>query len=383
MKNEFLDTIHLIVNDLLALPYYLRKPDQVTIKDLSVGIVSFMDRLHIHGQGYAYSKSAVGATLYNAVYILLISQLIGVKIEDKTLWCDYLDSFQEDDGMWRDKKYPFRIWPERDAEWNDIHIIPQIVYAYEFLDAIPKKRFEFLDKFKDLDYTRYFFESIDFEHFWGESNGVMNYLVAMQYARNYMNDYEFNAPIHYMIESLQSIMNMTDGIFTKSRKVQSLYEAVRGGYHVWMLMEAEGIEFEEKHVKRIIDTVLSLQNPFGGFNYRIVADTCMNIDCIDVLARFSLMAEDYRKTDVENALRKAEKYLLNNLNSDGGFCFCRIHGTRYGNDAHSTKINESGLFGTWFSLLSLCIIHDYFEEKRFLKSEIPGYEYRLKKATAV
>lgn len=157
-----------------------------------------------------------------------------------------------------------------------------------------------------------------------------------------------------------------------------MYDAVRGGYHVWMLMIREGIAIPSSYEKNIIDHILLLQNRYGGFNDRVIASTCDNIDCIDPLVRFSIRNPEYRKSEIKDCLIKAKKYLLGNRNSDGGFCFQRNKKLYYGSaDAQSNK-NESNLFATWFSVLALLIIEEYLTENKYLISNLPGYHYRLK-----
>lgn len=67
-----------------------------------------------------------------------------------------------------------------------------------------------------------------------------------------------------------------------------------------------------------------------------------------------------------------------NRNKDGGFCFNRMCKFRCGNDAHISKRNESNMFATWFTLLALILIEEYFSNDAILVSNLPGKEYRVK-----
>lgn len=362
----------------IASVYYFRNQN-TSIVEVKEGAISYVEGNRLEASHYRFSNSAKGNTLFSSVYAILIYGLTSTKIANEEEWKTYFDSCQCDDGIWRDPCYQFRNWNMRGCEWNDIHIIPHIIYGYEKLNTIPKKEFCFLEKFLDMDYVYSFCSKIDFEKFWGESNGVMNYLVSMMYARDHLGRLEYDRAIKYIISFLRCRMDETGGLFTEKRDKKSLFEAVRGGYHVWMLMIQEGEIFNQTQIKNIIDSILLLQNRFGGFNDEIIADTCHNIDCIDPLVRFSFMIPNYRKKEVENTLRKAKRYLLNNRNSDGGFCFNRMSKFRYGNDAHVSKRNESNMFATWFSLLALLIIEDYFNKDAILVSKLPGMEYVIKK----
>ena len=365
------------IKDILALPFYCRSPEIETNKILE-GAVSYVDSLRVEDYEYLFSNAAQSPTLFSSVYATLTYGLSHSQIENTNGWFEFFDSFQDDDGMWRDKQNPFRNWESRSDEWNEIHLASHIIYAYEAIGKIPSKDFRFLDKFKNMKYTSEFCNNIDFEKFWGESNGVMNYLVSMMYSRDVMGNQDFEQPIEYMIEFLKKRMDATEGLWTLRRDKDSLYEAIRGGYHVWMLMIQEGVEFDGVVITNIIDTILDLQNKYGGFNKQVIADTCHNIDCIDPLVRFAFMKPGYRSEDIKRALIRSRRYLLNNRNGDGGFCFRRLDKMHYGCDAHISLRNGSNIFATWFSLLALLIIEDYFGEGVWLQSFLPGLEYSVR-----
>lgn len=366
------------IKDILALHYYVKDKCTPSAEELICGVDSYIDHLRVGDCEYRFSASVSETSLLSSALSLMIMGLCDKTVEDKEKWYKYLNSFQSDDGIWRDKAHPLRLWKDRDDEWNDIHIIPHIIYAYEVLGESPKTAFSFLDKFKNTEYTEKFCQNINYNLFWGESNGIMNYLVSMLYARDTLGDYELQNPIEMIFLYLNNRMRETDGLWTHRRDRDALYEAVRGGYHIWMLMIREGIVFEESQIRNIIDTVLDLQNQQGGFNDRVIADTCHNIDCIDPLIRFSLMMPTYRKNEIEVALRKARNYLLGNWNKDGGFCFSRIGKLTYGSSVHKTRRNESSMFGTWFTLVALLLINDYFYSTGHISSNLPGYEQAIR-----
>ncbi len=365
------------IKDILSFPYYVGEK-KIGIEDLRNKVQAYISAVKVDNFRYRFSNSVEETTLFSSVYAALVYGLLDMPLNDVNGWMEFLSSFQDEDGIWRDRKHPFRNWTYRDEEWNDIHIIPHIIYVYEAIGKTPRKEFVFLSKFLDENYVKNFCDSIDFENFWGASNGVMNYLVSLIYACDVMGESKYYKAIEYIILYLEKYMNNTKGVFTGNRDKKSLYEAIRGGYHVWMLMIQKGVVFHEKIITNIIDTILSIQNNFGGFNDRIIADVCHNIDCIDPLTRFSLMMPDYRRDEVTKTLKKARNYLLSNMNQDGGFCFSRMNKMFYGNCSLISARNESNMFGTWFTLLALLIIEEYLSGERLIKSSLPGMQYRLK-----
>lgn len=361
--------------ELRAKILYRKQVKDITIDEVIAGTLSYAAKMKMGQCEYKFSHSANGTALFNSVYVLMLFGLAGKDIPNKKIWENYLDSYQDDDGIWRDKKTLFRCWTDRSDEWNDIHIIPHIIYAYEAINCLPKKRFAFLDKFMDEKTVKEYCHSIDFNNFWGESNGLMNYLVCMLYARDNLNDHRYDKTITYIINFLVSCDAYRNGLWGYERDKTALYGSMRGGYHIWSLLTREGIGLKDDTY--VIDVILSLQNKYGGFDESTIASTCMNIDCIDPLIRFSGRNKGYREKEVRETLMKARNYLLHNRNEDGGFCFERHRALRYGNDQSTSEKNESNLFATWFSLVALIMIEEYMGGKKRLHSELPGMEYHI------
>lgn len=231
--------------ELQARHCYLRKLEVRKLDDIIKESLAYVESLRVGENGYLFSKSAQKPALFNAVYAVLIKGIAGISILDQSKWKNYFDSFQEDDGIWRDHSSLFRCWDNRSEEWNDIHIIPHIIYAYEAIGALPKKRFAFLDKFADINYTKKFCDSINFEDFWGESNGIMNYLVSMLYARDAMKEHRFDEAIAYICNYLVKSEFYQNGLWTKTNDDESLYGAIRGGLSRMVIADARGHPIEE------------------------------------------------------------------------------------------------------------------------------------------
>lgn len=372
-----INNIKSMIKDVASIPFYIGNNIE-RFETIQSGALAFIDNCKIRDYSYKFSDSVMNPTLFSSVYAMLIMGLTGEEIFDSAGWSKYFDSFQCEDGIWRDNKFTFSNWPHRDTEWNDIHLIPHIIYAYEKIGQIPLRRFSFLDKFTEKSYVQGFCQDIDFDSFWESSNGLMNYLVAMIYSRDVMDNFKMRDTIQYIMAYLEKRMIETNGLWTQKKDKKSLYEAVRGGYHVWMLMIKEKVSFNDDMKKNIIDVILSLQNKWGGYNKDVISDICHNIDCIDPLIRFSIMIPDYRRDEIELSIRKARNYLLGNRNKDGGFCFARMNNCRYGSKELFSARNKSNMFSTWFTLLAITIIEEYLDEKRYIVSDLPGMQYKLR-----
>lgn len=347
-----------------------------SIETTSRRVLHYLELSKVDKYRYKYSLDLERTAFFTSVYAILILGLLVPDEVDKEGWRNYLDSFQESDGLWRDHEMPFRLWKDRSDEWNDIHVIPHIIYAYDSIEAIPKFRFAFLDKFKDMYYTQKYIDRLDFQNIWGESNGLMNYIISMQYARDIMGDDGFAEPIDFMLNKLIDSENYVDGLWKNNFDgFKSDLQAIRGAYHIWPMLEYDGFDLQDG--RKVIDLILKTQNKYGGFNDAPIASTCMNIDEIDPLVRFSLKNPGYRTKEIEDSLTNAYKYLLHNQNPDGGFCFERYKSQWYGNEASVARKNESNLFATWFTMVAILIIESYLNDKVFLKSDLPGMERRI------
>jgi hypothetical protein len=120
--------------------------------------------------------------------------------------------------------------------------------------------------------------------------------------------------------------------------------------------------------------LLSTQNVLGGFGVTLNSSACEDIDSIYPLIRFS-SATNYRRDDIDLALKRAFPWVLANMNSDGGFVFRRNESFCYGHEEMYSGYNESSMFATWFRTLCLAYLINYLElSNQFKIQNIPGLE---------
>lgn len=150
-------------------------------------------------------------------------------------------------------------------------------------------------------------------------------------------------------------------------------QVIQGAYHIYPLFfyDQKDVPFKEK----AIDLLLSTQNTLGGFGVTLNSSACEDIDSIDPLIRFSRIT-NYRRKDIDLALKRAFPWVLANINNDGGFVFRRNEPFCYGHEEMYSGYNESNMFATWFRTLCLAYLVKHFEvSNQFKIQNVPGLEY--------
>jgi hypothetical protein len=127
-----------------------------------------------------------------------------------------------------------------------------------------------------------------------------------------------------------------------------------GGYHQLLLYYHENEDIH--HKERLIDTVLSLQHPDGGFQPRGGGGACEDVDAVDILVNMYKRTL-YRRTDTRIALRKAMRSILSCRVDDGGFVY-RVGEPFVHMGIRKTRSpkDRSNMFATWFRVHTLALI---------------------------
>lgn len=342
---------------------------------------------------YFYTLSKPSTTLYSSVYAVLTHHLYN-DLEQLTdgrnrKWIEFINSFQSEDGLYRDQRIQNDI-AEVEDWWGWRHLSAHVVTALKALGSKTKHPFKFVEFLYGKGNTRKWLEKLNWtDDAANTSNAVMNYGVCLQYNRDFWNINIANDSLLEMFDYLNEIQDEKTGLwggpFKNSQNELSQMEQT--AYHLWVLYFYDGRRIN--YIEKALDSCLALQNEFGGFGpgYTVskisnpFTSACEDIDCIDPLSRFYFMT-DYRKKDIGDALRKAIPWILYNQNNDGGFVFRREEKFVYGHELMTSQKNESNMFATWFRILSLAYIskvlpnEDVFKNIKFnLNVGCPGYQF--------
>lgn len=331
-------------------------------------IVEFTQKHNIqsHCGWYRYSMSSQEKTLYSSCYaamtLSLCAELDKFERSGQVQWADYLNSHQDDDGLYRDPVIYDKGWFKDDPlDCGRAHLTTHVITALKCLNSNAAKEIQFIDYWLDLDNLISWLNSRN----WSEKiawtgNEIMNIGVLLQYSRDFQNNQKAKRSVEILIDWLSS--NYIDsktglwGKFDISNK-QALSHAVQAAYHWWPLFFYDKIEIP--YIEKAIDSLLLTQNPLGGFGWGVhnplnpyLSSACEDIDSIDPLCRMMSLTA-YRNSDICEVLNKAAQWVISNKTIDGGFTFIKDAAFEYGHPEMSSIAGQGAMFPTWFRLLSL------------------------------
>ncbi|MFC2058401.1 hypothetical protein ACFLTS_02000 [Chloroflexota bacterium] len=345
-------------------------------------VIEFIESQQIVGYTYKYAKSQEEAVLYCSIYAVMTLSLFGKLSElptsDKEDWADYIQSFQCEDGLFRDTSVANEL-AETEDWWGWRHLTCHAIIALTALNAEAKKHFQILEYLYYDGEVERLLESRDWKdkpHY--VSNEILNYGTLLQYARDVHEKVSAGKALLEMYDWLDKHQDPQTGLWGPTPKDRlSLSIGVQTAYHIWLLYFYDQRPIQ--YIEQCIDSCLNIQNRLGGFGVSLRSNACEDIDCIDPLARLSLIS-DYRKSDIKNALKRAAKWVLTNMNADGGFVFSRGEPLTYGHKLMSSQSDESAMFPSWFRTLSLAYLSKAINNHNLTNIDwhfvdCPGYQF--------
>lgn len=318
---------------------------------------------------YLYAAGMAAPVLYASTYAAMTRHLCGeldsLGGRERAEWIAYLQSHQDDDGLFRDPAIYGHGWYAGDPEWcGRRHLSCHVVTALTCLGAVAARPQMWLEPFCAPGGIERWLERRDWARqpdFAG--NEVMNVGTLLQYARDYQGHHGADEAAQRLLERLATHeLNVETGLWggLDTRAPPELSRAVQAAYHLWPLFFYDHRPIP--HAARAVDTVLRTQNPRGGFGWGVHnrenpwnASACEDMDSIDPLVRLASQS-DYRRDDILAALRRALPWVLSHQNPDGGFVFMRGAPFSYGHQLMSSGPDVSAMFPTWFRTLSLALL---------------------------
>ncbi|MCK4982171.1 MAG: hypothetical protein KAS17_04555, partial [Victivallaceae bacterium] len=287
--------------------------------------------------------------------------------EERRAWVDYFNKHQGDDGIFHD---PALVCVSSGVCCGGgPHMTGHILAAIACLGGVAAKTFALVDQYVDPDTLIAWLEALN----WGEyiqgteegisysGNRIMNMVTLFQYARDYQNDGRAGKAMEVYYDWMDSHNNPNEGVWGTMdiSQPKSLSHAVHGAFHFWAPYFYD--KHPVPHPERAIDTVLVTQNELGSFSQGLhnsveplKGSACDDIDSLAPLT-YITQQTDYRRDDVREALIKGCDWVLKNWMDDGGFVFMLDREYSYGDPQLKHEKNASGMFPTWFRILSLAV----------------------------
>lgn len=364
------------------------KTNNPDIRNIRKRTLGYIESMRINGEPYGrykYSAEMTEPTLYSSTYAAMTRHLYRdietlTEIQRKQ-WIDYIQSFQDDDGLYRDPAIYGEGWYKDDPEWcGRRHLTCHVVTALACLGKSAKKPMTFLDPFLEPGALEKWLESRD----WVKNvdyvgNEVLNLGTLLQYARDFQNNVKCSAAINTMFNWMNThFINPETGLWGELdlSNPKGLSRAVQAAYHFWLLYfyDNKPIPYADKALSNILKT----QNPAGGFGQGVHnpenplnSSACEDIDSIDPLAR--LIRQGEKNNDkIKSAINMGLTQVLKNLNPDGGYVFMRDKEFEYGHPKLYSGKNVSAMFPTWFRTLTIAYIG-----KALPDSEVGSFDWQF------
>ena len=361
------DILRATAASLFARAMLVRGAQAKTIQQVRAATLRYIESMRFRDQSfgrYRYAKGMAEPTLYSSTYAAmtrgLYRDLDTLTRAERREWVAYLQSHQDDDGLYRDPRIFGEGWYQDDPEWcGRRHLTCHVVTALTCLGAVAAKPLRMLEPFYEKVKLMAWLEARDWSKADFVGNEVLNLGTLLQYARDFQKEPRAAEATRVMLDWLaQHHMNPDTGLWGSIdvKEPKGLSRAVMGAYHFWLLFFYDCAPVP--HPGRAVDSVLRTENPKGGFGWGVhgpASSACEDIDSIDPLARLLALA-DHRRDDIRAALRRAEPHVLAMQNDDGGFGWVRGTAFSYGHPLMSAGKDASGMFPTWFRTLSLAYL---------------------------
>lgn len=316
-----------------------------------------------YGQ-FRYADGMPKATVYSSTYAAMTRSLYrdldSLTPAQRQEWIAYLQSHQDDDGLFRDPLIFGEGWYKNDPDWcGRRHLSCHVVTALTCLGAVAAKPQVWLEPFYDKAALVAWLEARDWSKVDFVGNEVLNVGTLLQYARDFQKEPRAGAAMRVMLEWLAGHhVDPKSGLWGDYDLSQGpgLSRGVMGAYHFWLLFFYDRVPVPQPAAA--IDHVLRTQGGkdegFGQGVHGPLSSACEDIDSIDPLSR--LIGGSSRRADIQKALLRAEPHVWQQQNDDGGFTWIRGAAFAYGHPLLSAGKDASGMFPTWFRTLSLAYL---------------------------
>ncbi|MFA5645595.1 MAG: hypothetical protein WDA18_04480 [Candidatus Ratteibacteria bacterium] len=327
-----------------------------TFESLQHGAKNFIKNMkgkkpHTFRYSYGCPETMVASALAASISGLL--DILPDRNQQKA-WAIYLNSFQQEDGWFFDKEIDEVTYPDAIYRWGRMcHRTRHSLWALSALNASSRYRLTFLDSFRDASVFQNFLHTIQKKasnSFWGAGNWLMDLGILLTWEYSSSQEEIFAKRMSDLFDWLDSLQDPTTGFWWKNPT--DLREAMAGAMHLYPLYWAwhRPLHYE----KEIAQSTLALQQSDGLFDYKIGigGGQCLDFDAVNILS--NLYWKGFFQEEILLAMRKVEKAILINRNSDGGFSYQRTEDKfTFGTPATSFISHTSAMWESYARLLTI------------------------------
>lgn len=261
-------------------------------------------------------------TIFTTCFALFIFDLFG-KIDtwskkERDLWIDNISSFQD-----RDSGY---FIPDNFEGKLNTKPVQQLTYfclsALHILGSFPKYELLFLKQWPQSEDVYNYLNNIGcFSGFPTTGNMAMFLAIFLTYQYEKNKDKSALERLNLWFYSHEKTQNSSIGFWGNYLK-NKYYAGFQNAFHQFVIYTYWNRPVP--YNRKIVDTVMSLQDEDGHFGPIPGGGGCWDFDAADILIHCGY-ERGYRIKDVETSLKKLSKAILISQNNDGGFCEARKH----------------------------------------------------------
>jgi hypothetical protein len=249
----------------------------------------------------------------------LFDDLRSLSSAERVTWLEALQAYQDPStGLFSDAAHAAR---SPDAAHNVEHLNRQLttfcLSAVHVLGGQPLYPLHFLEQWKDPDKLCAWLDRLDWTNPWNSSNKAMFLGIFLLYERDFACDPRSRRAVDAWFAWHDRHQNPTTGFWGRGRRAEYI-DGMGGAYHQFILYHYAKRPL--RYAQQIVDRTLLLQQPDGLYSPHLGGATCNELDAVDILVHLH-RRHDYRRPEIEVALRRILAGTLANQNPDGGFCW--------------------------------------------------------------
>jgi len=315
-----------------------------------------------NGSGFCLAEGKDQSLIATCSGILMLEglgKLQSISEEERSAWGSYPQGCQDaDSGLFAD--------PSRDQSTVEgthdqgSYLTHQTTYfSLQAMDALGMKaryRLRFMDELSSTEAIIAWLESLDWSNAWLQSEKAMFVLAFLIYRAEVEQDQSATVLFHSALDWLEWTKDTKTGLWGTQQGASTL-NAVAAGYHIIPFYEY--VHRPVTCAIRIIDTILSFQQPNGSLAGSIGGGAGDDLAAVDLLATFTRQFS-YRKDEIKRVLLQSYWAVRNMQHQDGGFSYAQGETTDlYRSDRWATMKVEPGsssAWATWLRLVTLATI---------------------------
>jgi hypothetical protein len=230
----------------------------------------------------------------------------------------------------------------------------------------------YFHQFCDAEYLRAWCLKRDWKKAWFEGNNILFVGQLLVYLRDVEGAVGAQAALDQWFEWLETEIDPATSLWGTNGYCD-VAAAVYGGYHQLLVYWHEGRPI--RNPEGLVDAVLSLRHPDGGFNPKGNGGACEDVDSVDILVH-AFKRWDYRRAEIRSALWCCVDHILGTQNADGGFPYNRDKPQSHmGIPGTQAKPNQSCAFPTWFRIHTLALCAEIIPDH----PQLEGIQFRFNK----